>query len=158
MTGVQTCALPISAPKPSREMVKLSTRSLDMAFFAGVSGCERWPRCPTFDMSGSASLARTGPAPAGTPEAPAASPLQTLLAVLCVGEPRCTMRLESLCCTWKFAFHIAFGALNIVSEDVESCPIALRLNSHCFSPFVESQGTACAVLARLERHAAGLCA
>lgn len=58
------------------------------------------------------------------------------------------MRLESLCCTWKLAFHIAFGALNIVSEDVESCPIALRLNSHCFSPFVESQGTACAVLAR----------
>ena len=56
------------------------------------------------------------------------------------------MRLESLCCTWKLAFHIAFGALNIVSEDVESCPIALRLNSHCFSPFVESQGTACAVL------------
>ena len=42
------------------------------------------------------------------------------------------MRLESLDCTWKLAFYIAFGALNIVSEDVKPCPIALRLNSHCF--------------------------
>jgi hypothetical protein len=53
----------------------------------------------------------------------------------------------------KLAFHIAFGSLNIVSEDVKSCPVALRLNCHCFSPFVESQGNACAVRARTAHRA-----
>ena len=86
--------------------------------------------------------------PAGWPEAQTPSPVESLLAVLCVRQPRCTVRLESLCCTWKLTFHIALGALNIVSEDVEPCPIALCLNSHCFSPFVERQGNACAVRAR----------
>ena len=71
-------------------------------------------------------------APAGKPRTQTASPFEPLLPVFCVGEPCCTMRLEPLGRTWKLAFHIAFGALNIVSEDVESCPIALRLNSHCF--------------------------
>jgi hypothetical protein len=42
------------------------------------------------------------------------------------------MRLESLGRTWELAFHIAFGALDIVSKDVKSCPIALRLNGHWF--------------------------
>ena len=93
----------------------------------------------------------------GWPEAQVLPPFEALLAVLCVCESGCTMRLESLGRARKFAFHIAFGALNIVSEDVESCPIALRLNSHCFSPFVESQGTACAVLARA-RHPVGMSA
>ena len=86
--------------------------------------------------------------PVGWPEAQVLPPFEALLAVLCVCESGCTMRLESLGRARKFAFHIAFGALNIVSEDVKPRPIALRLNSHCFSPFVESQGNACAVLAR----------
>jgi hypothetical protein len=86
--------------------------------------------------------------PVGWPEAQVLPPFEPLLAVLCVCESGCTMRLESLGCARKLAFHIAFGALNIVSEDVKSCPIALRLNSHCISPFVESQGNACAVRAR----------
>jgi hypothetical protein len=86
--------------------------------------------------------------PVGWPESQALPPFEALLAVLCVCESGCTMRLESLGCARKLAFHIAFGALNIVSEDVKSCPITLRLNSHCFSPFVESQGNACAVRAR----------
>ena len=86
--------------------------------------------------------------PVGWPEAQALPSFEALLAVLCVCESGCTMRLESLGCARKLAFHIAFGALNIVSEDVKSCPIALRLNCHCFSPFVESQGNACALRAR----------
>ena len=86
--------------------------------------------------------------PVGWPGAQALPPFEALLAVLCVCESGCTMRLESLGCAWQLAFHIAFGALNIVSEDVKSCPIALRLNCHCFSPFVESQGNAYAVRAR----------
>ena len=86
--------------------------------------------------------------PAGWPGAQTLPPFEALLAVLCVCESGCTMRLESLGCTRQLAFHIAFGALNIVAEDVKSCPIALRLNCHCFSPFVESQGNACAVRAR----------
>ena len=83
--------------------------------------------------------------PAGSAGSPT---FETLLAVLCVCESSCTMRLESLGCARKLAFHIAFGALDIVPEDVKSCSIALRLNCHCFSPFVESQGNACAVHAR----------
>ena len=86
--------------------------------------------------------------PAGWPGAQTLPPFQALLAVLCVCESVCTMRLESLGCTRQLAFHIAFGALNIVSEDMKSCPIALCLNCHCFSPFVESQGNACVARAR----------
>jgi hypothetical protein len=86
--------------------------------------------------------------PVGWPVAQVLPPFEVLLAVLCVSESGCTMRLEPLGCARKLALHIAFGALNIVSEDVKSCPIALRLNCHCFSPFVESQGNACAVRAR----------
>jgi hypothetical protein len=86
--------------------------------------------------------------PVGWPIAQVLPPFEVLLAVLCVSESGCTMRLESLCCARQLAFHIAFRALNIVSEDVKSCPIALRLNCHCVSPFVESQGNACAVRTR----------
>jgi hypothetical protein len=42
------------------------------------------------------------------------------------------MRLEPLGRTGKLALHIAFGAVNIVSEDVQSRPISLRLNGHWF--------------------------
>jgi hypothetical protein len=56
--------------------------------------------------------------PVGWPEAQALPSFEALLAVLCVCESGCTMRLESLSCARKLAFHIAFGALNIVSEDV----------------------------------------
>jgi hypothetical protein len=86
--------------------------------------------------------------PVGLPKAQVLPSFEALLAVLCVCESCCTMRLESLGCARKLALHIAFGALNIVSEHVKSCPIALRLNCHCFSPFVESQGNACAVRTR----------
>ena len=68
--------------------------------------------------------------PAGWPEAQVLPLFEALLAVLRVCESGCTMGLESLGCTWKLAFHIALGALNIVSEDVKSRPIALRLNGH----------------------------
>ena len=91
--------------------------------------------------------------PAGWLEVQVLPSFEALLAVLCVCESGCTMRLESLGRARKLAFHIAFGALNIVSEDVKSCPIALRLNCHCFSPFVESQGNACAVRARRAQQA-----
>jgi hypothetical protein len=91
--------------------------------------------------------------PGGQPEAQALPSFEALLAVLCVCESGCSMRLESLGCARKLAFHIAFGSLNIVSEDVKSCPVALRLNCHCFSPFVESQGNACAVRARTAHRA-----
>ncbi len=42
------------------------------------------------------------------------------------------MRLESIACTGKLAFHIALGPVNVVSENVKSRPIALRLNGHWF--------------------------
>ena len=92
--------------------------------------------------------------PVRWPEAQVLPPFEALLAVLCVCESGCTMGLKSLGGTWQLAFHIAFGALNIVSQDVKPCPIALRLNSHCFSPFVESQGNACAVRERRARQVA----
>ena len=42
------------------------------------------------------------------------------------------MRLEPLDRTWKFALYIALRAVNIVSEDVKPCSIALGLNGHGF--------------------------
>lgn len=59
-------------------------------------------------------------------------PFRTLLAVLCVCEPRRTVRLESVGSSWKLALHIALGPLNVVSENMKSRPIALRLNCHWF--------------------------
>jgi hypothetical protein len=64
--------------------------------------------------------------------ADAAPMTRSLFAGFRVGQPRCPMRLQTLCGAWKAALHIALGAMNVVSKHVPSCSVSLCLDGHWF--------------------------
>jgi hypothetical protein len=53
-----------------------------------------------------------------------------LLTGLCVCQSCREMRLQSLSCAWMPKLHVSLRTVDVVSQDVQLCPISLCLDSH----------------------------
>ena len=49
-----------------------------------------------------------------------------------IRKTRCQVQLQSFGSAGQFALHGAFGAVNVVAQNMQSRPIALCLNGHSF--------------------------